>query len=350
MRRTGLVGALVLGTLALLATALTTAPTTALASGGAEEPVKLGDEAPEFTLKDQDGSEVALASFRGNTAVLIAFYPGDFTSGCTNEMKCLAREHRGLEDLGVTLLAISVDPQATHARFAKALGLRFRLLSDEDLAVAKTYGVHAASADGGYAARSVFLVDPEGKLRFVEREFLVPRTLDGSELKSVIETLSAENDPLAVLKDLPSPEREGKEVLLRWALALTREDVAAAGKLLHPQFGERPGEPSARQRERRKARLDACRSLFTEHDLRSFTPADLIRLDAARVLTLEAAATARLGAAAREVSVHQKEDDLLVVFRGGDAKVNGRRLMPREGALVARQQGDEWKIVELADK
>ena len=171
--------------------------------------IGVGDAAPDFTLKDQDGKDVKLSSYAGQKNVVVAFYPKDFSAGCTNEMKCLAKENRKIAALDTVVLAISADAVESHARFATTLGIPFRLLADTDLAVAKLYGVFTPSAGGPFAARSAFVVDKQGKVRWLDRNLKVPvGTLEGTELYAAVEKLGGRTDPVAALAELPAPERD----------------------------------------------------------------------------------------------------------------------------------------------
>lgn len=127
----------------------------------------VGDPAPDFTLKDQDGNDVKLSSFAGKKAVVLAFFPKAFTPGCTKEMTCMASEFRKIDERGAVILGISVDPVARQKEFATTLGAKFPMLSDESRAVTKAYGALVQSADGGYSARSTFVIGKDGKIEKV---------------------------------------------------------------------------------------------------------------------------------------------------------------------------------------
>jgi thioredoxin-dependent peroxiredoxin len=127
-----------------------------------------GDPAPDFTLSNQHGDEVALASFRGRK-VLVYFYPRASTPGCTTQA-CGLRD--ALPDLGDTgVVGVSPDPPAALARFDEDHQLGFPLLSDADHAVADAYGAWGEKSMYGRryhgVIRSAFLVDEEGRLSHV---------------------------------------------------------------------------------------------------------------------------------------------------------------------------------------
>jgi len=145
------------------------APTAVLVGGPRE-----GTKAPEFSLpwanKATAGtpdSPYELWRDRGKTVVL-AFYPADFTKGCTAEMQTFAEQYDTLFGEDVVVLGISADAAETHQRFAASLDLPFRLLSDPDLKVARKYG---SSGEGGRPKRTVFVVGPDGRIKYRNLKF-----------------------------------------------------------------------------------------------------------------------------------------------------------------------------------
>jgi peroxiredoxin len=131
-------------------------------------PIEVGAVAPDFTLKDQNGEDVTLSSFRGQKNVLIVFYPLAFTGVCTGEL-CSVRDNLGdFVNDAVQTLTISVDSMPTHKIFAEREGYQFPLLSDfwPHGEVARAYGVF--NEERGIANRGTFLVDREGIVRFAE--------------------------------------------------------------------------------------------------------------------------------------------------------------------------------------
>jgi thioredoxin-dependent peroxiredoxin len=135
--------------------------------------IEPGETAPGFTLPDQDGSPVSLASHRGRWVVLY-FYPKADTPGCTAQA-CGVRDHSAdYEAADATVLGVSPDPVPELRDFADKYGLSFRLLSDEGHEVAELYGVWAEVKVGDRLLwgnqRSTVLIDPEGKVaRVLER-------------------------------------------------------------------------------------------------------------------------------------------------------------------------------------
>jgi peroxiredoxin (alkyl hydroperoxide reductase subunit C) len=130
--------------------------------------ISVGDEAPDFTLKDQNNEEVTLSSFRGKKAVLIVFYPFAFTGICTGELTRVRDELDTFQNDDVQVVTVSVDSAYTHKVFSEREGFEFPLLSDfwPHGAVAQAYG--SFHEGGGMANRGTFLVDKDGIVRFTE--------------------------------------------------------------------------------------------------------------------------------------------------------------------------------------
>ena len=124
-----------------------------------------GDKAPDFTLLDQDGGEVALSdSLATGAKVLVFFYPRADTPGCTTQA-CGLRDVAG--DIGDTLvIGISPDKPEKLKRFDEKYGLGFTLLADVDHAAAEAYGVWGEKKNYGKTymgiIRSAFLIDTDG--------------------------------------------------------------------------------------------------------------------------------------------------------------------------------------------
>src|SRR5579859_4454805 len=132
--------------------------------------LSVGDEAPDFTLPDQNGEPVTLSGLRGKWVVLY-FYPKADTPGCTTQA-CGVRD-RGADyaKAGAVVLGVSPDPVKRVAKFHDKYDLGFTLLADEDHAVCEAYGVWAEKSMYGRtywgALRSTFLIDPDGVVRHV---------------------------------------------------------------------------------------------------------------------------------------------------------------------------------------
>ena len=122
-----------------------------------------GQVAPTFTLPYQDGSEIALNSFRGKWVVLY-FYPKDMTQGCTIEAHNFQRDLTKFEADGAVIVGVSVDTPDSHKQFCTKEGLTFRLLADPEHKVVDQYGSLGHFGDMTIALRNTFLIDPQGKI------------------------------------------------------------------------------------------------------------------------------------------------------------------------------------------
>jgi peroxiredoxin len=130
--------------------------------------IRVGDEAPGFTLRDQNREQFALSSMRGAKAVLIVFYPFAFTGICTGELQRVRDDLELFQNDHVQVVSISADSVYTQKIFSVREEFEFPLLSDywPHGAVAQAYGVF--NDQGGFANRGTFLVDRDGIVRFAE--------------------------------------------------------------------------------------------------------------------------------------------------------------------------------------
>jgi peroxiredoxin len=130
--------------------------------------LKVGDKAPDFTLKDQNGNPVALSDYFGKKNVVIAFHPLAFTSVCDVQMPGYNQERQSFNGLNAQVFAISVDSVPAHRAWAEALGgIDYPMLADfwPHGEVAQKYGV---LLDSGVSARATFVVDTQGIIRMIE--------------------------------------------------------------------------------------------------------------------------------------------------------------------------------------
>jgi peroxiredoxin len=129
----------------------------------------VGDEAPDFTLPTHNEGDLNLSWYRGRKNVLLAFYPADWTPICAAQIPTYQSQLDLFEQYNCQLLAISVDSVFSHLAWAKSLGgLSFPLMSDyfPHGRVAALYGILTRR---GYADRLTFLIDKQGKIRYIEK-------------------------------------------------------------------------------------------------------------------------------------------------------------------------------------
>jgi peroxiredoxin Q/BCP len=129
--------------------------------------LRVGDNAPLFSLLDQAGVSYALADMRG-TRLLLYFYPKDDTGGCTKQACAIESALPDFGKLDVVVWGISVDSVKSHAKFAAKYNLSFTLLSDEEKKVVVDYGVWAKKKFMGReyigTLRTSFLIGADGKI------------------------------------------------------------------------------------------------------------------------------------------------------------------------------------------
>ncbi len=125
----------------------------------------IGDAAPGFILRSQDGSTVDLKGVIGTKDIVLYFYPKDNTSGCTIEAKAFRDSYEVFKDLGAEVIGVSSDSVDSHKDFATRCDLPFTILSDEGGKVRKLYGV--PSSFGLIPGRVTYIIDRKGIIRHV---------------------------------------------------------------------------------------------------------------------------------------------------------------------------------------
>lgn len=184
MRKTLVAFGLILTSVLLPGAIPAQGPTAVLVDG----PLR-GDRAPDFSLPwaTREGVGVgplwSLSAQRGKVVVL-AFYPKDFTPGCTAQMKEFSERYAELFGDDVVVVGINADSLETHARFAQRHDVPFPLLTDVDQKVSRRFG----SADrGGYNRRTVYVIDRKGNVAYVDLKFEALNPRSYSDLKSAVQ-------------------------------------------------------------------------------------------------------------------------------------------------------------------
>lgn len=131
--------------------------------------VEVGQEAPDFTLRDENNQNITLSEQRG-TPVVLVFYPLDFSPMCTNEMCAIRDEFSGFEQRGAKVFGISRDSTWTHKAFKESQKLSHSLLADMKGDVARLYGAWNEAV--GLAERVTIIVDKDGKVSYVRHNGL----------------------------------------------------------------------------------------------------------------------------------------------------------------------------------
>lgn len=146
--------------------------------------MKIGDNAPNFALKDGNGNAWELETYRGKTVVLL-FYPGDNTPVCTKQLCSVSDNWNDYLKTGAEIVGISTDSLDSHKNFAEKYNFPFRLLSDEKGEVVEKY--HVKSWLPGRSARAVVIIDKHGKIAYYKVQSLSLFRPDEAEVLNAIE-------------------------------------------------------------------------------------------------------------------------------------------------------------------
>jgi peroxiredoxin len=152
----------------------------------------LGEAAPDFTLPfaTKDGvspTNITLSSLFGTKNIVLAFYPADWSGGCTKEVCSLRDDFESLGKLNAEILAISGDYEYSHHEWAKFHNLPFKLVSDHKNAVAKAY--NSFNADNGFNRRTVYIIDKHGNIVYIDLQYTVKDSKSFDRLKEALKKL-----------------------------------------------------------------------------------------------------------------------------------------------------------------
>lgn len=136
------------------------------------ERIKVGDRAPDFTIKNQRGEPVSLKDYLGKKAVVLYFYPKDNSPGCTKEACKFRDSYEDFKDAGAEVIGVSSQSVESHSIFSTSFNLPFSLLSDEDGRVRSLFGV--PSSLGLIPGRVTYVIDKEGIVRHIFSSQLDP--------------------------------------------------------------------------------------------------------------------------------------------------------------------------------
>lgn len=127
--------------------------------------LQVGDKAPVFIGKDQDGKSISLNDFNGKKVILY-FYPKDNTPGCTAQACNLRDNYEALQKAGYSVLGISSDDEKSHRKFIEKQSLPFSLIADTDKSIHEQYGTWVEKSMYGKkymgTARTTFVIDEQG--------------------------------------------------------------------------------------------------------------------------------------------------------------------------------------------
>lgn len=125
--------------------------------------LKAGDRAPDFSLPDHDGRVVSLGTLLAKGPLLLYFYPADFTPVCTREACAFGAREAELAQAGISLVGISPQDSASHARFREHYSLPFPLLADPDKRVIRAYDCDGLL--GLHVSRVTYLIGQDGHIQ-----------------------------------------------------------------------------------------------------------------------------------------------------------------------------------------
>ena len=153
--------------------------------------LKVGDDAPDFSLVGSDGKTYKLSDFKGKQAVVVAWFPRAMTRGCTAECKSFKADGAKMREYEVAYFTASNDPVEKNKEFAKQVEADYPILSDPDSSVAKKFGV--LNAGGTAAQRWTYYIGADGKILFIDKS---------------VKTMSHGSDVAAKLKELGVEEKK----------------------------------------------------------------------------------------------------------------------------------------------
>jgi peroxiredoxin len=154
--------------------------------------LKVGDRAPDFALPYATKDTIVFTPLKlsneiGKRNIVLAFYPADWSGGCTKEMCTIRDDFGNLEKLNAEVLPISGDYVFTHHEWAKYQHLQFKLLSDHKHEVAKEYDSY--NSVSGFNNRTVYVIDKSGKIAYINLHYNVGTPADFQKLKDVLASL-----------------------------------------------------------------------------------------------------------------------------------------------------------------
>ena len=145
--------------------------------------LEIGQEAPDFTLVNEDNEQVTLSELRGSPVVLV-FYTFDFSGICTNELCEIRDDYSSWADAGATIFGISRDSRFSHAAFKQAENLSHSLLADLKGEVAQAYGTWNEGL--GAAERLTVVIDASGNVAYAKQN-PIPEARDHSDVLAAIQ-------------------------------------------------------------------------------------------------------------------------------------------------------------------
>jgi len=150
--------------------------------------ISVGQQAPDFTLQNQDKKDVRLSDFAGKKNVVLMWYPLDWSPVCTNEHACVVDQMKSFAALDAEILGISVDSTWSHKAYADKMHITYSLLADFQPrgAASEKYGVFLA--DKGITGRAIAIVDKAGKIAWF-KNYDIPVVPDIPEVAEALKAV-----------------------------------------------------------------------------------------------------------------------------------------------------------------
>ncbi|MBM3289778.1 MAG: peroxiredoxin [Candidatus Hydrogenedentes bacterium] len=157
-------------------------PFVCAAQGDSSSKLKAGDDAPDFAVPEQKAVPDApkkVSELEGKKNVLIAFYPKADTPGCTKQLCGYRDEIQTYQSANTEIIAVSIDQQMDSEKFQDKFKLPFPVVGDPQHKIIEAYGVPMKDVAGNkFAQRSVFLVDKQGKVRYIDIDYRIAEDKD----------------------------------------------------------------------------------------------------------------------------------------------------------------------------
>lgn len=167
-----------------LCLALSAVAALSLVSQSALAELKVGDDAPAFSMVGSDGKTYSLADFKGKQAVVIAWFPKAFTGGCTKECKSMKEYGEALRKYDVAYFTASADTQEYNAAFAESLDLDYPILCDPSKENAVAFGVSDGKKN---PTRWTYYIGANGKILYIDKS--VKTETHGSDIAAKLDEL-----------------------------------------------------------------------------------------------------------------------------------------------------------------
>ena len=161
------------------------------------QPLKVGETAPDFELMNQDKNKVKLSDYRGKKKVMLLFYPMDFSPTCTQEHCTFGPAFDKLNgpDAETVIFGVSCDSPFSHAAFRKQYNIPYDLLADTSRRMVRAYGMWAGEEPYNCSKRGTVVIDKNGRVaHYHEQPTRDPRSVEDLEKAAMIEDLLEQRD------------------------------------------------------------------------------------------------------------------------------------------------------------